>query len=151
HCESKKVNKGEAEQFLQTYHLMNSTQSASNYGLYYKGELMAVASFSKGRKMRRLTEDQRSFELIRFCCKSGYTITGGLSKLLGSFVKEKNPGDVMTYVDAQWSDGQAFTKAGFVRMETTPPRTFIINKTNFERKEWKDENIKFDTENFFLL
>jgi hypothetical protein len=132
-CELKKVNKAEAEQFLKTYHLMNSTQSASNYGLYHKGELMAVASFSKGRKMRRLREDQRSFELIRFCCKKGYTITGGLSKLLKHFIKEKKAGDIMTYVDQQWSEGDAFVKAGFKRLEKTEPKRFLINRKNFER------------------
>lgn len=137
-CALKKVNKAEAEQFLKTYHLMNSTQSASNYGLYHKGELMAVASFSKGRKMRRLREDQRSFELIRFCCKKGYTITGGLSKLLKHFVKEKIAGDIMTYVDQQWSEGDAFVKAGFMRLEKTEPKRFLINRKNFERTLWAE-------------
>lgn len=150
-CELRKVNKKEAEEFLQTYHLMNSTQSASNYGLYHKGELMAVASFSKGRKMRRLRDDQRSFELIRFCCKKGYTITGGLSKLLKHFVNEKKAGDIMTYVDQQWSEGDAFVKAGFKRLEKTEPKRFFIHRQNFERTRWAAGDEKREAKTHFVL
>ncbi len=150
-CEVKKLNKEEAKQFLEAYHLMNSTQSAFNYGLYHKGELLAVASFSKGRKMRRLQNDLRSFELIRFCCKKGHTITGGLSKLLKHFVNEKKAGDIMTYVDQQWSEGDSFVKAGFKRAEKTEPKTFLIDKKTFERKQVPHDWDASDSKQFFLL
>jgi hypothetical protein len=150
-CEVKKVKRIEANQFLNANHLMNSTQSASNYGLFHKGELLAVASFSKGRKMHRLPETQRSFELIRFCCKRGYTITGGLSKLLNCFIREKNAGDIMTYVDQHWSKGDAFVKAGFKHSEQTEPKTFVINKTTFERKRVEGNSDEVDLNQFFLL
>jgi hypothetical protein len=132
-CEVKKVTKEAANQFLDAYHLMNSTQSASNYGLFYNGVLLAMASFSKGRRMNRLKENERSFELIRFCCKTGYTVTGGLSKLLNHFIKEKKAGDIMTYVDRQWSEGDAFAKAGFKQTSKTNPKEFLINRKTFER------------------
>ncbi len=150
-CEVKKINKKEANAFIDAYHLMNSTQSAFNAALYNKNELLAVASFSKGRKMRRLNENQRSYELIRFCSKSGYTITGGLSKLLKFFIKEKHAGDIMTYVDQLWSDGDAFVKAGFIHAEKMPPKTFYINKKNFERKEWKNNSDEVNSDLCFLI
>ena len=61
-CVVKKITKAEACQFLDLYHLMNSTQSAYNYGLFSQDELLAVCSFSKGRKMFRLPQHLRSFE-----------------------------------------------------------------------------------------
>lgn len=125
-CELKKIEKKTAGEFLDNFHLMNSTQSAFNYGLFYKGELMSVASFSKGRKMNRLPEDKRSFELIRFCSRQGITVTGGLTKLVKNFCREKNAGDVMTYVDKQFSDGASFVKAGFTKHSETERNTKLV-------------------------
>jgi len=130
---------------------MNSTQSAYNYGLFHNEELLAVGSFSKGRKMRRLQESQRSYELIRFCCKSGFTVTGGLSKLLNHFILEKRAGDIMTYVDQHWSEGDAFVKAGFKRQEKTEPKLFLIHKKTFERKTLDGDTENTDQNHYFIL
>jgi hypothetical protein len=148
-CEIKKVEKETACVFFEKYHLMNATQSAFNYGLYFKGELVALASFSKGRKMNRLREDQRSFELIRFCSKSGITVTGGLSKLLKYFCEEKKAGDIMTYVDKQLSDGNSFIRAGFKRHGETEPHYFLVNRASFKRISASRE-IDYDVKKFYL-
>lgn len=118
-CLIKKIDKETTHNFLNTYHLMNATQSAVNYGLFFNSELVAAASFSKGRKMNRLQENQRSFELIRFCCKEGITVTGGLTKLVKNFCREKNAGDVMTYISKELSDGTSFATAGFKKHSET--------------------------------
>lgn len=125
-CELKKLDKKTAEEFLNTYHLMNATQSAFNYGLFHNAELIAVASFSKGRKMNRLQEHERSFELIRFCCKEGITVTGGLTKLVKNFCREKKAGDVMTYISKQFGDGKSFTNAGFKKTGETERNIKLI-------------------------
>jgi hypothetical protein len=127
-CQVKKITKEEAANFLDRYHLMGSTQNAFNYGLFQNDELLAVASFSKGRKMNRLPEDKRSFELIRFCCKDGITVTGGLTKLVKNFCREKEAGDVMTYVDQRFSDGTSFIRAGFARHSATERNIKLVYK-----------------------
>jgi len=149
-CDLKRVDKNFAKTFLDKYHLMNATQSAYNLALFYKEDCVALATFSKGRKMNRLREDQRSFELIRFCCKSGVTVTGGLTKLVKNFCDSKNAGDVMTYVDKQLSDGSSFISAGFKKHSETEPNYFLINKITFERIVTKNEN-EFDKEKFYLV
>ena len=148
-CELKKVDKETARHFLDTYHLMNSTQSASNLGLFYANELIALASFSKGRKMNRLLSHERSYELIRFCTKSGYTLTGGLTRLIKKFCEEKKAGDVMTYIDKQLFDGRSFMAAGFKKQSETNPNYFLINKKTFERILC-DMNETFDAKKFYL-
>lgn len=147
-CTVKKVDKEIAVHFLNTYHLLNATQSAFNLGLFCKGELLALASFSKGRKMNRLQENQRSFELIRFCCKSGITVTGGLTRLVKNFCEEKKAGDIMTYVDKQLSDGRSFINAGFKKHGETEPNYFLIDKNTFERNAFSDGEI-FDPGKFY--
>jgi hypothetical protein len=147
--EVKKTDKKTATEFLDKYHLMNSTQSAYNLGLYSDNELITLASFSKGRKMNRLTEDKRSFELIRFCCKTGITVTGGLTKLLSSFCEQKNAGDIMTYVDKQLSDGRSFIKAGFKKHGETPPNYYLVNKETFKRA-YASKDAVFDPKKYYL-
>lgn len=149
-CEVRKIDKNAAEKFINYYHLMSPTQSAYNYGLFLKDELLAVASFSKGRKMDRLSDDKRSFELIRFCCKSGISITGGLTKLIKKFYLEKNAGDIMTYIDKQWSNGDSFIKAGFIKAGETPEHYFLIDRKTFERHYTKEKPEEFDRKKFYL-
>lgn len=148
-CQLKKIDKTVTANFLNTYHLLNSANSAYNYGLFYRDELLCMACFSKGRKMNRLREHQRSFELIRFCTKGGITITGGLSKLLKHFCNEKNAGDIMTYIDKQISDGKSFLKAGFKLHSETDPTIFLINRKIVERIALKNKNEIFDETLFY--
>lgn len=149
-CKVEKIDKTTAENFLDTYHLMNSTSSAFNYGLFLKDELLAVASFSKGRKMNRLVEDKRSFELIRFATREGITVTGGLTKLLKHFCREKKAGDIMTYIDKQFSGGNSFFTSGFKKHGETAPNYFLLDKTTFERIP-AIKDAKFDPNLFELV
>lgn len=149
-CDVRKTDRAAAEEFLNTWHVMNATQSAFNLGLYYRGELIALASFSKGRKMKRLPEHKRSFELIRFCCKSGITVTGGLTKLVKNFCRLKDAGDIMTYVDKQLSDGRSFISAGFKKHGETESHYFLVSKSSFERTP-TDKDKDFDPRKFYKL
>jgi len=147
-CAIKKIDKLTASYFLNTYHFLNYANSAYNYGLFYKDELLCVASFSKGRKMNRLLEHERGFELTRFCTKGGITVTGGLSKLIKYFCIEKNPGDIMTYIDKQFSDGKSFITAGFKLHSETEPNYFLVDKKTFQRISTQ-KNEEFDESSFY--
>lgn len=126
-CVVKKVEKAEAEVFLNENHLLGYLNAYYKYALYYKNEMVAIATFSKGRKMNRLSPEKRGFELISFCCKKHVSVTGGLSKLLKAFITDLQPGDIMTYVDKDWSEGKAYLKLGFKLHSETPPQNFLFN------------------------
>jgi hypothetical protein len=147
-CNIKRIDKPTATNFFNTYHFLNYAGAAFNYGLFYKGELMSVACFSKGRKMNRLNQEERGFELMRFCTRGGITITGGLSKLLQHFCAEKNPGDIMTYIDKQFSDGNSFINSGFKIHSLSTPNYFLIHKITFVRTPIK-ANDTFDENEFY--
>jgi hypothetical protein len=83
--------------------------------------LVAVATFSAGRKMKNKPEYYRSYELIRFANKIGFRVVGGLSKLIKGFLNEREVGDIMTYVDRTWSRGKGFEKIGFEKIGELPP------------------------------
>lgn len=131
-CLCKNIKKDEANSFLIKYHLLNSFNYGNYYGLHYNNELVAVAGFSKGRKLNCLNENERSYELIRFCCKNGITVTGGLSKLINYFVKNKNAAHIMTYTDNMLGENKSFEKIGFNFDSEKPQLTFYIDKTNFK-------------------
>lgn len=141
-CSVKKLSKTEAELFLEAHHLMGATKSVSQYGLFKHDQLLAVATFSNGRKMRRLPEHLRSFELIRFCNKSGVTVSGGLTKLLQHFIREKQPGDIMTYVDAGYSTGESYLKAGFEKHEQSKETNYLVDQQTYERLPFDAEMAK---------
>ncbi|MBK9283062.1 MAG: hypothetical protein IPM51_01945 [Sphingobacteriaceae bacterium] len=138
-CEVKKIESESAYAFTNSYHIMNSVNSAYKYGIFLNDELLAVALFSKGRKMNRLPAHKKSYELMRFCTKEGITVTGGLSKLVKTFCREKNAGDVMTYIDKQLSNGEAYKKAGFIVHSETGEMNYQIHKENYKRSLQKDE------------
>lgn len=149
HCVIKEITKKIAEDFFSKWHFFDATTSSYNYGLFHKSELIGAASFSKGRKMNRLPDGTQSFELIRFGCKSGITITGGLSKIINHFCMEKKAGDVMTYVDKQLTNGDSFVRAGFKKHSETDPIYFLINKMSYARTK-VDKEEKFDAKKFYL-
>ncbi|WP_316829307.1 hypothetical protein [Pedobacter aquatilis] len=127
-----KITKPEADLFLSENHLQGAVSSRYKLGLFLAEELIAVATFSALRKMNH-TVDYKSIELIRFAVKGGYTITGGLSKLIKHVEKALNPDDIMTYADRDWSAGEAYLRLGFEQTNILKPQHFELME-NLGRK-----------------
>ncbi|NOZ35251.1 MAG: hypothetical protein GXO80_08135 [Chlorobi bacterium] len=129
-CEVKKITKPEADIFLKGNHIYGTVNSKLKYGLFYQNELFAVAVFASQRKFR---DGSRSGELLRFCTKNGYSVIGGLDKLLQAYIRAYKPDTLMTYIDLEWGRGDAFLKLGFEKTDFLAPKTFYVNKKNGER------------------
>lgn len=117
-----RVDKRISMQFLEEHHLNAVSPGKYRYGLFYRGDLVSLAVFSGGRKMKDKPIDYRSFELIRFCHKSGLRVVGGLSRLIRAFAKDFTPGDIMTYVDNDWSQDSSLKTIGFIPTGTLAPQ-----------------------------
>ncbi len=128
-----RIDKQVAMAFQQAHHLQVALPGKYRYGLFHNGDLMAIAIFSGGRKMNNRPDDYRSFELLRFCHKQGIQVVGGFSKLLDAFQREFHPGDIMTYADKDWSDGDSYRKIGFAIAGETAPQLFWINSDTKQR------------------
>jgi hypothetical protein len=142
-------------EFLDKNHLQQSVGSKIKYGLYLPKAyfrllptdfsvdseelLVSVMTFSNPKKYYKENKIVLSYELIRFANLMGFNIVGGFSKMLKYFVEEKNPGNIMTYIDADWSDGQNFSKLGFKLIDKTPPLFFRLDK-NKKRIKVPDKN-----------
>lgn len=139
-CEVKLIDKKIAEAFLNKHHVLGFANAYYKLGLYKKDELLAIATFSKGRKMNRLPEGKKSFELVRFCNASGTTVVGGLSKLLKYFTTLSNAGDIMTYIDKEQSEGKAFLNLGFKIESESNPITFSVDRKTGRRTNMNDDS-----------
>lgn len=128
-CKVLRIDKLTANIFLEENHIYGSSLSKTNYGLYYKSELYAVASFAAQRKF----DTGKSAELLRFCNKNYVTVLGGLSKLLEAYSRERNPSDIMTYIDKDWGAGNAFLNLGFEESGHKKGIKFYCNTKTNER------------------
>lgn len=131
-----KIAKPIADTFLNENHLQGTVSSRYKIGLFEKDELVAVATFSALRKMNH-TENYKSAELIRFAVKAGYSITGGLSKLISYFAELHQPNDLMTYADRDWSAGEVYLRLNFLQTAITAPQYYQLN-TALQRQLIKD-------------
>ncbi|CAH0994016.1 hypothetical protein EMA8858_00123 [Emticicia aquatica] len=150
----RRIDKVLLDNFLTINHLQGSVNAKLKYALFLpkryfrviKNEkivselkdseemLVAVASFSNSKKILREGNVFRSFELIRFANLKGFTVVGGLNKLLKNFIREQSPDDIMTYADCDWSDGTNYEKLGFERIIQTSPLSFEVDNQLFTRK-----------------
>jgi len=132
--QAERISNPELTTFLQKNHMATPLPAKYKFGLRdYSGELMAVASFSYGRKIKRNQQIYRSFELLRFCNRQDIRVHGGFGKLITKFIQELDPDDIMTYADRDWSAGKVYQKAQFQLIEMTPPQKFYIHKKTLER------------------
>jgi len=132
-----KLTKPEALTFLKANHGNESFNAKYKFGLLYKDELVAVATFGQIMHKKFEAGGKHSGELIRFCNKSGITVVGGLSKLIKHFVKLYKVDDVMTYADKDWSNGESYLKLGFKLVDEIPPHDFFVDEVTFERYNHK--------------
>ena len=104
-CEIKEIDSGASMGFLDKFHLYGKVNAKVNLGLYYDNCLFEVMTFSK-------TGD-REYELTRFCTRKGYTIIGGLTRLLSYFKKNYEWNKIVSYSNNDLCTGEIYQKLGF--------------------------------------
>lgn len=147
----RRIENALATGFLAENHLNGPTTSKFRYGLflpqrYYRvlpdnfvsdhsreELLVAVATFSHARIFEQKGTPFRSHELIRFASLLNTNVVGALDKLLRAFMREKEPDDIMTYADIEWSDGRSYVKLGFEKRGAMAPREALLDTGNMLR------------------
>lgn len=113
-CDVVTVAPRRASEFLGKWHTQGvGPSTVSAYGLERSGELLALATFGKGRFRNS------GWELLRFC--SIGRVAGAVSRLVAAFSRA-NPGvDVVSYADLRWGNGDGYKSAGFTFVGVTEP------------------------------
>lgn len=123
------ISQQAADEFLNQYHLQGSAKARHKYALFAEGKIVAVATFSARRKMTRKEQaGYTSVELIRFATLDGFTVQGGMSKLIRHMIELIRPNDVMTYADLDWSYGKGYLKLGFKLDSQLPPSVIYLDR-----------------------
>ena len=130
-CEVKKISNREARPFNEKNHLQGHRNAQVTYGLFYKGELAQLMSFSKMKYNRNLKGDDE-WEIIRGCPGSNNQIVGGVSKLFKAFVKEYNPQLVFSYCDFNKFDGRGYEAIGMKFVGYTGPDKFYVDRAGYK-------------------
>ena len=107
-CKVKPLKAQEATEFLEKYHTYGTSRCRYRYGLFYEEKLVAVATFSAGRPMRRLLGGEErtldSYEWVRYA-SFRLSYCRNMGRLLEAFVNDVNPDEVMSYSDYEWPMG----------------------------------------------
>ncbi len=134
-CTVCKLDKAEAQNFLEANHSYGYAACRYHYGLRLKStnELIAAATFSNARKWDKGGREIRSYEWTRYASLPGMRISGGMGKLLKAFINEVRPDDIMSYADLEWSDGSVYNTLGFSREDDKEAVCFTIDPSTWER------------------
>ena len=143
-CEVRRIDKSTAATFLKDNHSYGDAACRYRYGLYIKrhtghlaatyeaglycpGTLAAVATFSNARKWIKGDKAIRSYEWTRYASLPGIRVTGGIGKLLETFIEEVRPDDIMSYADLEWSEGRVYEQLGFTLEGRKDPVMFMVD------------------------
>ena len=149
-CEVHKIDKATAAKFLSANHSYGDAACRHRYGLFLKrytghtvnadqdrpqpGDLVAVATFSNGRKWTKGDKTIRSYEWTRYASLPGIRLSGGMGRLMQAFIADVKPDDIMTYADLEWSLGEVYEALGFEFEGTKGPVMFAIDCNTWQRK-----------------
>ena len=142
-CEVRRIGKKEAAAFLAEHHSYGNASCRYHYGMFLKrhtghnadagvgwpepGTLVAVAQFSNARKWVKGEKEIRSYEWTRYASLSGVRISGGMGRMLKTFIEDVKPDDIMSYADLEWSWGEAYSQLGFTLEGQKDPVTFVVD------------------------
>lgn len=153
-CTVSRIDGPAAAGFLTSAHRLGYCRCRYHYGLFVRrttgagehklaeGTLVAVASFSGARRFRRSEGSIiRSYEWVRYASLPGMRVSGGMSRLLSSFIEEFHPDDVMSYADPTSEDGgRVYEKLGFVCEGTVVKPSFSCLKYRYIPKYAEDSD-----------
>lgn len=110
------VAKDVASDFFIANHLQGNRGHSINYCLFYDDMIVAMISFSRHKTCE--------WEVMRYANKLGYTVVGGLSRLMMAFIRNQSPKIILTYSDNRIGGGDSYQKIGFKRIGITKPNYF---------------------------
>ncbi|MEM4379313.1 MAG: NUMOD3 domain-containing DNA-binding protein [Thermoplasmatales archaeon] len=123
-CEVVNVNRIEANEFLDKFHIQGKCSAKIYLGLKYKDELVSVAAFGYHHR------NNNTWVLKRFAGKQNVTVSGGLSKIC-KYASQLIQADIITWCDRRWSNGNGYLKSGWVPESIIPPDYFYIKNGRF--------------------
>ena len=126
-CTIRQITNDEAKPFNNLGHLQNHKNADVTYGLFYKGNLVQLMSFSNSKYNKNL-KNENEWEIIRGCPGSNNIVVGGVEKLFKHFIKDNHPQKIFSYCDFNKFDGRSYEAIG-MKFEgyTGPDKYWVID------------------------
>lgn len=129
------ATKMQKRDFLNANHIQGNDNSQIALALMHNEEIIAMMTFGN----RKITRN-KTFELIRFCCKLNTRVIGGASKLFKHFLRTYNVDKITTYADLRYcKDGSFYKSLGFKHVKTTDAAYWytdtktVMHRSNFQK------------------
>ena len=106
-CEIRELTVNDVVDFSNTNSLHQHRNASFYIGLFYNDELVELMSFGHAYFANNPSIDS---EVIRSITKIGYTVVGGMNKLMQYFIKTYNPNKILYYVDYNTHNGNSMSK-----------------------------------------
>lgn len=123
-CEIREISKSTYKDFLNWFGLLYKEEASIRLGIFYNGNLLQVAGFSKSRK------NPQEYELNCFCKKSGtYDVEDGLLHL----TEYSRLNNISLSLDRSLFDYKEYEDAGFKFLSFSEPSFFYRDPYNSPR------------------
>lgn len=128
----KEVSYSDSLEFLNANHRQGFAVSSVNLGLYTSSnELVSLMTFGKtrGSMGRQPTDNDDTWELIRFCNKLNTSVVGGASRLFYYFRNNWNASKIVSFSDRAHTKGNLYKMLGFDLSSYTDANYVWVNMT----------------------
>lgn len=135
--------------FIENNHIQSAgTHAPVSIALKIDNEIVSAMTFGKSRFNKNF-----QWELLRFCNKAGYSVTGSASRLFSYFIKNYKPETIITYSDSSLMSGNLYSMLGFVYNSYSRPSYFytkdykvVFHRTKFQKYKLPNLLDNFDKE-----
>lgn len=115
--------------FLERYHMDGKTPARIRYGMFYRDELVGVATFSL--PTTPVYKDGETLELKRLAFKSDVQVRYGISKIVAQLSRDfPEYNRLMTYSNNNMGHGNGYERAGFTFVKDTGAQLTFVNPKN---------------------
>ena len=126
-CDVVEVDSHTAMEFLRENHIQGAIGSRHRLGLSHDGELVALMTFGKPR-----FSGFDGMEMLRYCCRMGTEVVGGMSRLLKHSMERFGITDVISYCNRSKFTGSSYERIGFAHTRDTAPSYWWIHNNPFD-------------------
>lgn len=145
-CTIKEIDYKIKSKFLNENHLQGDIPSFKNFALIYNNEIVSILTIGKSRFNKKF-----DWEILRYTNKKDYSVIGGFARLLSHF-RNLYTGSIITYADKRYSNGDLYSKNGFIELKDSPPNYFyclprqmvLESRIQFQKHKLKNKLKNYD-------
>ena len=122
----KPLSQKETDIFMAANHLMGAGASSKNIALFDSDRVLTVLSYKKHKD---------GIDISRVATACGYSVAGGISRLLAEVIRLEQPRFIQSFVDRRYATGQSLEILGFKLVGVTLGWQWTDGKITFNRQQ----------------